>query len=172
MIISGVSENDLDFVAIGASHDNTNCTENHCEVFHVDGGGIPYRTAAEIIKDQNFTNNWLISTGNRVGGMGCDDASDSCRDLLLLLSGLSDTICEQINRIADIDNPSSAPPGQQYVEEGTEFTGSYSVNIQNRILGGSDATNESPEVAYKSAGCVTKFDGTSTNYLFQVLVAR
>lgn len=172
MIINGASENDLDFVAISAAHDNPDCSQTHCEVFNIDGGGITYRSAAKIMGNTNFSNNWIVSTGNRIGGSGCDDATDSCRDLILLLSGVSDTICKQINSVAGVENPSSAPPQQQYVEEGTPFTGSYSVNANNRILGGSDASNESPQIAYKNAGCVTKFNGTPTNYIFQVLIAR
>ncbi|MGH1456126.1 MAG: hypothetical protein ACRBDI_05045 [Alphaproteobacteria bacterium] len=172
MVLGGISENDLDFIAIGGAYDNPNCTETTCEVFNVDGGGIPYRPASRVLNDKNFANNWIISTGNRIGGMGCDTASHACRDLIILLSGISDAMCLQINKIMDIENPSNNPPQQQYVEEGTIFTGSFSVNTNNRILGGSNTTNESPQIAYKSAGCVTKFDGTSTNYFFQVLAAR
>jgi hypothetical protein len=172
MVLNGVGENDLDFVGINVAHNNPSCTEHTCEVFNVNGGGIAYRSASKILGDKNFTNDWIVSTGNRVGGLGCDDATNSCRELMLLLPGLSDTICKQINSVAGVSNPSSAPPQQQYIEEGVAFTGSYSDNTANRMLGGSDATNESPQVAYKSAGCVTKFNGTPTNYLFQVLIAR
>lgn len=172
MLLQGISENDLDFVDIDATYDNPNCTERACEIFDAQGGGIPLRSTADVISDTNFTNDWIVSTGNRIGGMGCDDADHSCRDLLLMVSGVSDTLCKQINAINDIENPSNAPPQQQHVEEGDPFTGSFSSNTNNRILGGTNASNESPQVANKTVGCVTKFNGTATNYFYQVLIAR
>ncbi len=172
MMLSGISENNLDFKAINASHDNPDCDNTDCEVFSAQGGGISYRSAKKVLGNANFTDDWIVSTGNRVGGHGCDDETDSCRELTILLSGIDDTLCKQINSVSGIENPSGTPPQQQYIEEGTPFTGSYSVNANNRLIGGTDATNESPQAAYKTAGCITRFTGSPTNYFFHVLIAR
>ena len=173
MMLGGVSENDLDFVAISAAHNNTNCTVTACEVFDTEGGGIPYRSAANIIRQNSFANDWFVSTGNRIGLMGCDTASNACRDLTLLLKGITDETCLQINKLMNITNPSDAPPQQEEVEEGTAFTGSYSVNADNELLGGSNAVNESPQVEAKEAGCVHEFGGgADDNFFYQILIAR
>lgn len=172
MALKGISESDLDFIEIDAAYDNPNCTTNECNIFHQDGGAVTYRSPSKILSNAGFTNNWVISTGNRVGGMGCDNNTDNCRDLLLLLSGIPQSICKQINNLSGITNPSGDPPQQQYIEEGDPFIGSFTGNTQNRLIGGTDTTNEAPQVSYKGTGCVTKFSGTPTNYLYQVLIAR
>lgn len=172
LLSQGISENNLDFSAIGASYNNPNCTETSCKIFQMEGGGINYRKPSEILGDANFSENWVISSGNRIGGLGCDDPTDECRDLILLVKGLPDTLCKQINSIMNIQNPAGAPPQQQNIDDATPFTGSYSASGANYILGGTNATNESPQVASKSSGCVTKFSGTSSNYFYDVLLAR
>lgn len=173
MMLNGLSENDIDFIAISAAHNNTNCTVTTCEVFHTQGGGVPYRSAANILRQNDFANDWLVSTGNRISLMGCDGASNTCRDLILLLKGVSDVTCLQINKLMNITNPSGAPPQQQQVEEGAPFTGSYSVNVNNELLGGSDAINEAPQVEAMEAGCVHEFGGgADDNFFYQVLIAR
>lgn len=169
----GISENDLDFVAINAAHDNPNCVESFCEVFDVVGGGIQYRSAADVLSDRSFPNNWLISTGNRVGGMGCDDASANCKELLLLLKNVPEGICLQVNKILGIDNPSNALPQQEEVAEGSEFTGSFTSNISNEYIGGINAINESPQVRGYQAGCIYEFGSGQNNvFYYHALLPR
>ncbi|MDH5722867.1 MAG: hypothetical protein OEY94_06065, partial [Alphaproteobacteria bacterium] len=169
----GISESDLDFVAISAGHDNTNCNTTSCEVFNVQGGGVDYRSAADILGDTGFANNWHISSGNRVGGMGCDDASANCKDLLLLLEDVPESICLQVNKILNITNPSGALPQQFEVDVGPAYTGSFSTNAANEYIGGANALNESPQVRRQQAGCIYEF-GTAQNNVFyyHVLLPR
>lgn len=169
----GISENDLDFIAMGGAYNNVNCSASSCEVFHVEGGGVDYQSAADILGDSSFARNWHISTGNRVGGMGCDDASANCKDLLILLENTPESICLQVNKILGITNPSGALPQQYEFNHGSPYTGSFTANISNQYIGGAHAANESPQVRGQQAGCIYEFGGgQNTVYYYHVLLPR
>ena len=173
MMMSGISENDLDFVAISGAHDNTNCSNTECEVFNVEGGGIKYRSPAQILSDTNHTETWHVSTENRVYQFGCDAANNGCTELLLLAKDVPEAVCLQVNKIQGITNPSGAAPQQLEILEGSAYTGSYSTTINAVSLGGTNATNEAPQVKGKSAGCIFEFGSGQNNYFFyQVLIPR
>ncbi len=173
MMLDGVSENDLDFVAINASHDNTNCSDEKCEVFNVKGGGIQYQSVANILSDSTHSDIWHVSTENRVYQFGCDDNNNGCTELLLLAKNIPASVCLQINKIQGITNPSNDAPRQSEILEGSEFTGTYSATINSVFIGGTNALNESPQVKDKSAGCVFEF-GSSQNiyHFYQILIPR
>ncbi len=173
MMLNGISENDLDFVAINAAHDNSNCSDAECEVFDIKGGGIQYRSVANILSDSSHSDIWHVSTENRVYQFGCDDADNGCTELLLLAKNIPKAICLQINKIQGITNPSNDAPRQSEILEGSEFTGSYSSTINSVSIGGTNTTNEAPQVKGKEAGCVYEF-GSSQNiyHFYQVLVSR
>lgn len=170
----GISENDLDFESIDADHDNTNCTSSDCNVFAQDGGGISYRTPGEVMSLSNFTGNWHISTSNIVNGFGCSTTNNRCTELLLILKDIPQSICMQINRLQKITTSSGDAPRIRTMTSGDEFDGTYtSSGINSDLIGGSDATNEAPEVEGKSAACVYEFGGSPESYVYyQVLLAR
>ncbi len=173
MILNGVSENDLDFDAINASYNNANCPDETCEVFNVAGGGIPYKSAATIINIPNYSRDWEVVIGNSLYGFGCDDNDISCTELLMLASEISKDMCLAINNILGIDNPNGDAPRQQDITQGTHYTGSFSTIATINVLGGTDATNESPQVFGKEAGCIYEFGSSQNKYhFFQLLVVR
>lgn len=173
MLLNGISENDLNFIEISAAHDNTNCTSTNCEVFHVSGGGIAYQTPTELLNDSTHTDIWHVSTENRVYQFGCDDANNRCTELLLIAKNIPQSICLQINKIQGITNTDGNAPQTQDILEGTAFTGTYSATINTVSIGGTNATNEAPEVQGKSAGCVYEFGSGQDIYTFyQVLIPR
>lgn len=173
MMLQGMSVNDLDFVRIGAAYNNTNCTESLCEVFNVEGGGIPYRSPAEVLGNSSINSNWHISTANRVHEFGCDTNNSSCTELLLILSDIPKTICLQINKIQGIDNPSGDAPKQNTVTEGDAYDGTFQSSGLNLFeIGGTDTSNEAPEVYGKQAGCVHEFRSEDRYQFYHVLVAR
>lgn len=173
LISGGMSENTLDFAGLGATYDNPDCSQSTCEIFNTEGGGIVVVPPANVIGISGFAEEWLISTGNRIGQQGCDDADDSCRDLVLLLKNIPDQMCIEINNVLGVTNPSGAPPTQEFIEEGDPFTGDFGVNSNNRLIGGTDATRESPQLRGKEAGCLRQNGGgQNTNFYFQVLLAR
>lgn len=173
MLLSGISENDLNFVEISTAHDNTNCTSENCEIFHIGGGGIAYRTPAELIGDNTHTDIWHVSTENRVYLSGCDDANNRCTELLLIAKNIPQSICLQINRIQGITNTGGDAPQIQDIFDGTAFTGTYSTTINTISIGDTNATNEAPEAQGKAAGCVYEFGSGQDIYTFyQVLIPR
>ncbi len=173
MMINGTSENDLDFKAINASHDNTNCSDSTCEVFDVEGGGISYQSAADLLSDSSHTDDWFISTKNIAYQFGCDTTNNGCTDLILLTPNIPKSVCLQINKIQGITNPSGDAPRLLELTYGSEYTGSYDSVVNSTILGGTNATNEAPQVTGKSAGCVFEFGGGQDTYQFyQILIPR
>jgi len=173
MILNGVSESDLDFVAISANHDNPNCSAAECEVFNVAGGGIAYKSPAKIINNSSYSGNWLVSSQNLVYQQGCDALSSSCTELLLLAADIPKSVCLQVNAILKTTNPNSDAPQQQEILDDEEFAGVYSSTINSQFIGGTNATNESPELNGKSAGCLFEFGSAQNKYYFyQVLLSR
>ncbi|MGH1404651.1 MAG: hypothetical protein ACRBDL_10455 [Alphaproteobacteria bacterium] len=173
MMLHGVSENDLDFLAFGPTYDNANCNKDDCDIFNMAGGGIEYKSPSDIVNISGYTSGWNVSTGNRVYQFGCDDADNSCTELLLLASNIPKSVCLQINRIQGITNPGDDAPQQTEIIEGTTYDGSYSTTVNSASIGGTNTTTESPQAAGKSAGCVFEFGGSQDKYHFyHVLIAR
>lgn len=170
----GVSENDLDFLKIDSNHDNVNCASDECDVFAQTGGGISYRTAAQVLGITTFTNNWHISTNNTVNQFGCDTTNNRCTELLLTLKNVPQSVCIEINKIQKITNPSEDAPQMNRIIEGDAFDGTFvTTGINSNQIGGSNATNEAPEVNGKSAACVYEFGGSPASYVYyQVLLER
>ncbi len=174
MLNNGTSENDLDFLSIDADHDNINCTTNDCDVFHVEGGGIAYRTPAELLKDSAHTQDWHVSTSNRVYQSGCDTADRSCTELLLIAKDIPKSICLQINRLQEITNPNGDAPRQDEIVKGNAFNGTFTnTGLNSDFIGGTNATSEAPQTKGKSAACVYEFGGSPPGYVFyQTLLER
>lgn len=167
MLLSGTSESDLDFIAIGADFDNTNCATPNCDVFNIAGGGIAHRTAKQIIGRENVTDkNWVVTNTNRFGGSGCDDDTPPCADLALILQDIPDQVCVQINALQTANNAGSIIPVAAQVNT-TPFTGDFSQTASTLI----GAEGSAPELAGKNAGCAVD-KANNTNTFYQVLLAR
>ncbi len=172
MLLNGISENDLDFVAM-AGHDNTNCNDPECEIFNMAGGGVEYQSAQDLLDDDSFTGAWHVTTGNRVYQFGCDDSNNGCTELLLIARSLPKSVCMQINRIQDITNTGNDAPQQTEVIEGSAYTGSYSTTVNSAFIGGTNAGVESTEAQGKAAGCIFEYGASQDKYHFyQVLISR
>ncbi len=103
MMLKGVSENDLDFIAIdAATYDNPNCTNTSCEVFHVEGGGIPHQSASDVLKLSSYSEDWRVVTGNRLHQFGCEVVTKSWINIFVIAPGISQYFCIAIIRIQDI----------------------------------------------------------------------
>lgn len=170
----GVSENNLDFGAIDSDHDNTNCSSENCDVFSVNGGGLAYRTPAQTLGLESFTENWHISTSNTVYQFGCDDINQDCTELLLVLKNIPQSTCLEVNKVQKITNPNGDAPRIDEVILGDEFDGTFvTTGINNNQIGGTDATNEAPETNGKSAACVYEFGASPPSYVYyNVLLMR
>ncbi len=167
----GTSESVLEFAALGEGYDNPNCAEEKCDPFKLGGGGMAYRNAADILAIPGFTGKWAVSGQNRVYQMGCNDESESCNDLLLVIKDIPKMLCLEINRLGDTDNPGGDAPRQNGIILETPYTGTFS-QLHAHIIGGPDANNESPQLQGKSSGCAYDFTNTKSYVFYQVLLAR
>ncbi len=168
MMLKGMSESDLDFSALGTDYKNTNCTNDSCKIFTATGGGIPYRDLSSVM-NCSTQQNWVISAQNFVYLAGCDDANNSCTDLLLVAPNIPRDICLQINEIQGIVNTNSAPPqmGSFLIDE--KFNGTFTNTINNNTLGGTNSATDAPEVQGQNAACI---EVSGTYYFYQLLLAR
>lgn len=102
---NGVSEQDIRF-AIPTDTGNTTGygdlaadADKSDQMFHVDGGGANYRTAANGI--QVSTANWEFYGSTQIPGAGTDKA-----DLIAVLPNVTAQFCDKIN---DLNNQTASP---------------------------------------------------------------
>lgn len=166
MVMQGMSESDLDFSQIGTDYENTNCTDDNCKIFK--GGGIPYRSLSSVMSGST-SQDWVVSAQNFVYLAGCDDANNTCTDLLLVAPEVPKSVCLQINSMQGITNTNGNPPqmGSFLIDE--KFNGAFTNIISNHAIGGINPTTEAPEVQGRSAACV---EVSGTYYFYQLLLAR
>lgn len=120
-------------------------TDNSCHVFHLDGGGLSYRTPPAGI-----TENWLFTGANIVDQVGTTDT-----DLTLILRNLTQNDCDAIN--ASLTITAGSDPDISF----TQFTGNYSASNTLNLA------NSQP------IGCLTYDNAGNDEYFFyQVLIAR
>lgn len=128
-----------------------------CHVFHPNGGGLsPSPPSSEASNGQD----WIFSGDNTIPELG-DDASP---ELIMILSGLPQSLCLKINDIVGITNPSGDAPLDTDGFSTEKFNGSYT---QDGEIG------SSLEFGGKLAGCFkdTKAEPDTYNF-YQVLIAR
>lgn len=122
---------------------NNNCTDNSCLVFHVEGGGISYQ---EPPAATGSSSDWLFVGTNDVEGIGSANA-----DLVIMLPGISQTLCDQINREMDVTY------ANDITVDTTEFDGSFA---NTQVIEGAPR---------KTAGCL---GNNGTPFFYQVLIPR
>jgi len=168
LVTNGISENDIDFLAIDAGHDNTNCTTADCEVFNRAGGGITHRTPAEALSLKSYAENWVVTAENRIYGFGCDDFTAGCTDIILIAPDIPEDICIAINKLQGITTSSGNIPDQLVFETG-QYTGSITAGDTNALVGNPDEVTQAPEAKGKAAACIR---ADSIYHFYQVLLAR
>jgi hypothetical protein len=163
MRMRGVSENDLSFEnATLAGYANANCAVSDCKIFDVGGGGQTYQPAPTEVSSED----WLFTGANNVAGVGTDgtgSTSSTDNELLMILPGISQQLCERINAELDI---SGVPQDTAKADIATKFTGAFP---NGEVI---------EEPARHKAGC---FEGNQdggggaingTYYFYHTLIAR
>jgi|GEM_PF-555908 len=168
MMIEGMSESDLDFSQLGTDYENANCTDDSCKIFKTGGGGLPYRNLSSVISSPT-EQDWVVSAQNRIYLAGCDDADNTCTDLLLVAPNIPRMVCLQINEMQGIANIDGAPPqmGSFLIDE--VFNGTYTGDISNDMIGGTNPASDAPQVQGANAACV---EADNMYYFYQLLLAR
>ncbi|MFP4464277.1 MAG: hypothetical protein ACLFP8_03525 [Alphaproteobacteria bacterium] len=168
MLLEGISENELSFEEIGEDYKNTSCTDQTCKIFNVSGGSIPFRTLASVT-GEDTQEEWIVSAQNTLYMAGCDDSNSACTDLLLIAPDISRTLCLQINAIQNIENPDGEPPQMKKILTDVKFDGRFTTDINSYAIGGTDPSNEAPQVHGHNTACIMASD---KYYFYQLLKAR
>lgn len=144
----------------GSDTDNQNASapaDHSCHVFHPRGGGLsPTRPSDEASHGQD----WIFSGDNIIPEVG----NAASPELMMLLSGLPQSLCLKINDILGITNSSGDTPMDTDGFSTEKFTGSYT---QDSEIG------TSLEFGGRLAGCFKDTKSEPDTYVFyQVLIAR
>jgi len=159
----GISESDVSFENnFAGGYANGNCGGNDCKVFHVEGGGIAFRSANSLVSG----NAWLFTGADSVEGVGEDGTgatSSSDNELLMMLPDISAGVCGRINTELGI---SGIPQDATKADVATKFTGAFPNGQVIENMGG------------KKTGCFEGFqdDGggniAGKYYFYHTLIQR
>jgi len=148
MRMRGISENVISFYTGDLTdHDNTNCTDNSCLVFHPAGGGVAYKAPGPI----NDGSAWIITGANNIDGVGTTAA-----DLVMILPNIDPGACAQINRMLGV-TPSGATNDIVF----SPYLGSFETSPT--VITGMTGTK---------AGCHDSDDEDYGLFFYQVLIER
>lgn len=166
ILSNGHSENDISFAHDDLTGYGTYGDSPETEVFNPQGGGVTLRTFP-----QASSNEWIFTGGNvieQVGGFITWPACDArCAELTVLLPGISEELCLQINDLAGVENPFGTPPADTHNYNSTKFTGTFT---RGNLIG--DHTDASNPLNNNRTACFDR-DGNGTVYVFyHVLYAR
>lgn len=125
MKLRGVSESDISFAnsVTATDYTNANCTATDCLVFDVGGAGLVYRNFDSV----NGGTDWIFTGANNVGttaGPIGTTADGTGNDLVMLLPGVSEALCIQINRDLNVGTAGTLPAETTGVATAA-FTGDY-----------------------------------------------
>lgn len=118
----GTSESDISFEnGFVGGYANGNCGSNDCKVFHVEGGGIAFRSANSLVSGDS----WLFTGANSVAGAGEDGTgatSSFDNELIMMLPDISAAVCGRINTELGI---AGIPQDTTKADVATKFAGVF-----------------------------------------------
>lgn len=162
MLIGGVDSTQFQF----NKGNNPNCTNDTCDLFAADGGGISYQDPENVWLDQAIKDNysdyriWEYYT-MKVQDVGTTCATADCTDLVIMLEATDPALCAEINKQVGI---AGVPTGEDFVPGGGHFIGTF----HNAAIIG-DAT---ASLAGQRTACFLESDGTPSHIFYHVLLAR
>lgn len=145
------------------------CTTAKCRMFDANGGGMTPKT---FIGGTNIDAPATadIKPGHAgVYTIAVKGVGSAALDMVLLVAGIEQNTCKEINRQLGITNPSGIPPEDSW-STATLYAGSFPA-----ASGGTDEIGDSAsEVENKSAACVHRAGsgGRDDNFFYQVLLPR
>lgn len=149
---------------IVSDYTNGNCGDDTCKIFVPQGGGVSYiEPPPEIfVTAATFNRQWQFFEGNQVDGVGRTNNDDASVDLVMVLGGLSEVVCSELNTLLSVTNPSNAPPvdSDTTIDYMAKYTGTFT--LAQTISTGT------PTFA-KSAACV---DDGAFYIFYKVLISR
>jgi hypothetical protein len=111
-------------------------TDPEKEVFHPQGGKIPYQTVPVGLNDGS---DWIFNGSLEIDGVGSTDGTGAGSDLVAFLPGISLDVCRYINK--ELSGSLTTPVNITVAGETTVFTGtfSYAATISDPALNGKAA---------------------------------
>ncbi len=144
----------------GNTYNHGGCADNDNKIFHVSGGGVIWQEAPAEAMDASATpdNLWRISGSDHITDIGhCTDTAD-CAELILSVDELNLAVCEEINKLLDINSL-----GTEAFMDLTMFQGVYS---SGQTIGAATSP-----IRGRKAGCI--YMSVADEYLYyRVLQAR
>lgn len=176
-----ISENDISFENTGSTldYENTNCTDNSCKIFHIQGAGLSYlKPKADWLDSTHASEDhfgeWIFTGNSCVPKIGTGDdetcsASANQLELIAILPYIKTSLCQQINKLSNITITSDNPPvddGDAWDSAAPQFIGSFT-DPQN-------IADSNEDLFGQATGC---FGGggtpdTGTNHFYHVILAR
>jgi hypothetical protein len=135
-VSNNLGQNEVSFAHPGDVTYGVFGTDPAREVFHPQGGAVPYQTPPAGINDGT---DWIFNGSLEVANVGITPGTAAGADLIAMLPGVSLEICTYLNE--GFSGVSSPPPSLNLVGENTQFTGTYTYNdtISDAALDGKDA---------------------------------
>lgn len=160
--LRGCSENQISFENNTVAGYENVPTNTSCQVFHADGGSVNWQDIQAAVQDSSNSSEWMFTGDTRIKDIGTTKTNALSSELMVILMGLTDSVCEQLNVILNVQ-ATSIPADDEF--GATKFTGSYDYNAA--LLIGDGAVN----LSGKKSGCA--YDASnSANVFYRVLIAR
>lgn len=127
---------DLSFAHHGTTDYGTFGTTPAHEVFHPQGGDLPYQLPLEGINDGT---DWIFNGDLEIDGVGQTNSASTGSDLVALLPGVTQAICEETNY--GVSGVRQTPPTLNLTGETNKYTGSfgYADTVSDAVLIGRDS---------------------------------
>ena len=168
-LINGCSETDITFhdARWGHTHyQHTPASDDECNVFHADGGGVPFPTDASDVAGLP----WEFEGGNDLG--------NGTNELMMYIPGISLSMCNTINdklglgwTSPPIDNGSIVDAA----DGSTRFVGSYVGGTNFDSLTGHPSDNDCSPVQPLcdiSTACFQEEEGSQYYILYHIILHR
>jgi len=147
---------------------NNNCTNNDCRLF-VNNGGLPELPSQQSLRDTFGADDWSSSTRLLIyiAYAYVKDVGSSAPDVLLVIEGIDDAICAEINAHGQAGR---TPVRMGFSGQLAKITGPVSdfPPPNSVVIGEADFSGR---LAGETQGCFER-QGTSDNYYYLVLKAR
>ncbi|MDY0029343.1 MAG: hypothetical protein RBR86_05295 [Pseudobdellovibrionaceae bacterium] len=131
----GVLPEELSFAFPGNTDYGTFGSESEHEVFHPQGGGLPYQAPPDSINDGS---DWIFNGDLEIENVGTTGGTSSNTELLAILIGIPESLCRYINY--DLTSIMQTPPSVTVSGETNKYTGTfgYAGTISNPTIAGHD----------------------------------
>lgn len=163
--LRGCRDTELRFTGGPAgTYTNANApSDSTCDIFNTAGGGVNFQEAPGEASAETSGYNaiWTIT-----GNMAVENIGSAAADLLVVIPDILPALCEEINTVANVADPSTTPV--QADASWNTFQGSYSASPV--LIGGTSTGTEN--LAGKNAGCFQSTNNAGVLFFYKVLVAR